>query len=561
MSGPSVVACPIELATFRGACVIRASVRENGTVARAGWLWALVAAMVVGCSAPAYAQEGDTSARAPAEASSSEPSAFEALDGAFGDFVVTPLATVLFFDLAFWDNGEVDELNLPFIVIWLILGALFFTLRMGFINIRGFRHAIEITAGKYDDGEGEGEVTHFQALASALSATVGLGNIAGVALAVSAGGPGAVFWLVVAGFLGMSSKFAECTLGQMYREVDAQGRVLGGPMRYLAAGLDTLNLSKLGKVLAVLFAVMCIGGSFGGGNMFQANQAYVQTARVMPFFEGKAWLFGILLAILVGVVIIGGIKRIGNVAGAIVPIMCGVYVLAGIAILVVNADAVPAAFGKIVSEAFTPQAGLGGAIGVLITGFKRAAFSNEAGIGSASIAHSAAATNEPVREGMVALLEPFIDTIIICTMTGLVVVVTGEYLNVPEGADDTLRGVAMTSAAFATAFPWFPYVLAVAVFLFAFSTMISWSYYGERCWTFLFGKRFSMVYRVIFLCFVVLGSVLNLGNVLTFSDLMILGMAFPNILGLFLLSGQVSRKLKDYWGRYTTGQMPATRKA
>ncbi|HEY8427227.1 MAG TPA: amino acid carrier protein, partial [Sandaracinaceae bacterium] len=330
----------------------------------------------------------------------------------------------------------------------------------------------------------------------------------------------------------------------------------GGPMRYLSEGLRTLGLGPLGKVLAVFFAVMCIGGSFGGGNMFQANQAFAQTARVLPFFADKALLFGILVAFLVGMVIIGGIKRIGNVAGAIVPLMCGVYLLAGVAVLIANAERVPEAFGKIVTEAFTPAAAFGGVVGVIVTGFKRAAFSNEAGIGSASIAHSAAATSEPIREGLVALLEPFIDTIVICTMTGLVVVVTGEYLSAVDSGDPNLQGVAMTSNAFATVFSWFPYVLAVAVLLFAYSTMISWSYYGERCWVFLFGKRSSMVYRVLFLVFTVLGAILTLDNVVAFSDLMILGMAFPNIFGLFLLSGQVSRKLDDYWQRYRRGEMP-----
>jgi AGCS family alanine or glycine:cation symporter len=499
---------------------------------------------------------------APSEAPPAPPpSVLDAIDAKFGDWVVAPLATVLFFDLIFWDHPEGGQ-NLPFIVLWLVLGAVFFTLRMGFINLRGLKHAVEITAGKYDGEHDEGEVSHFQALASALSATVGLGNIAGVAIAVSLGGPGAVFWMMVAGFLGMSSKFTECTLGQMYREVDEKGRVLGGPMRYLALGVEKVGFRRLGKVLSVLFAVMCIGGSFGGGNMFQANQAFAQTARVIPFFADKAWLFGIIVAVLVGLVIIGGIKRIGQVAGAVVPLMCAVYVIAGIAILVANASAVPEALTKIVVEAFTPRAGMGGLLGVLVTGFKRAAFSNEAGIGSASIAHSAAATNEPVREGLVALLEPFIDTIIICTMTGLVVVVTGQYLEAPAGGDDTMRGVLMTSAAFESVFSWFPWVLALAVFLFAFSTMISWSYYGERCWVFLFGKGTSMVYRVIFLVFVVLGSILNLGNVVGFSDLMILGMAFPNILGLLLLNKQVANALDDYWERYKSGKMaPAPRRS
>ncbi len=370
----------------------------------------------------------------------------QSLDAGFGANVVGPIASVLFFDLAFWDNGQPGEIQLPFIVVWLIAGATFFTLRFSFINLRAVRHAWVVTTGHYDDPDDPGEVTHFQALSSALSATVGLGNIAGVAVAVAVGGPGAIFWMIVAGFLGMSSKFTECTLGQMYRQVGADGQILGGPMRYLSVGLGELGLPRLGRFLAILFAVMCIGGSFGGGNMFQANQSYAQVADVLPFFAG-GWgslAYGVLLAFLVGIVIIGGIRRIGQVAGFIVPIMCGIYLLAGMFIIATNLDQVVPALAKIVSEAFTPRAGFGGMLGVLITGFRRAAFSNEAGVGSASIAHSAAATDEPVREGIVALLEPFIDTIVVCTMTGLVVVITGAYEGEAEG------GVLMTSNAFAT---------------------------------------------------------------------------------------------------------------
>ncbi|MBW1760672.1 MAG: alanine glycine permease [Deltaproteobacteria bacterium] len=482
-------------------------------------------------------------------------SVLKAVDQGFGANVVGPIAQVLFFDLIFWDNGAEGDLKLPFIVFWLIAGATFFTLRFGFINIRAFKHALVVTTGHYDNPDDPGEVTHFQALSSALSATVGLGNIAGVAVAVAVGGPGAIFWMIVAGFLGMSSKFIECSLGQMYREVGDDGHILGGPMRYLDRGLAQLGLPRLGRFLAILFALMCIGGSFGGGNMFQANQSYAQVAEVLPIFSG-GWgslAYGVILSFLVGVVIVGGIRRIGQVAGFIVPLMCGVYLLAGLFIIITNVDQVVPAFGKIIGEAFSPQAGFGGMLGVLVTGFRRAAFSNEAGVGSASIAHSAAATDEPIREGIVALLEPFIDTILVCTMTGLVVVITGAY---ESGGEE---GVLMTSKAFATVLPWFPKVLSLAVFLFAFSTMISWSYYGERCWTFLFGAQFSMVYKGLFLVFVVFGSVLKLGNVIDFSDLMILGMSFPNILGAFLLSGKVSAALKSYWGRYTSGQMQPRR--
>lgn len=440
----------------------------------------------------------------------------------------------------------------PIVVAWLVLGAVFFTLRMQFVSLWAFGHAVAVTRGAYDNPNDPGEISHFQALSSALSATVGLGNIAGVAIAVSLGGPGAVFWMIVAGFLGMSSKFVEVTLGQMYRVIDpVTGRVSGGPMRYLHTGLAELGLGPLGRVLAVVFAVMCIGGSLGGGNMFQANQSYQAVADLVPVLKEYPSVYGVALAVLVAAVIIGGIKRIGLAASAIVPLMCGIYLLAGLVVVVVNADRVPWALQHIVTDAFNPEGVVGGAVGTLVQGFRRAAFSNEAGVGSASIAHSAATTDEPVREGVVGLLEPFIDTIVVCTMTGVVVVVTGTYL---EPANS---GVLMTARAFATVLPWFPLVLSFAVFLFAFSTMISWSYYGERCWAYLFGEETQLVYRLLFVACVYLGSVISLGNVLDFSDLMVLGMAFPNILGAILLSGKVKAALDDYWRRYKAGAFTA----
>ncbi len=476
------------------------------------------------------------------------------IDAFFGQWIVSPLESVLFYDLWFWDNGQENDTKLPVIVAWLVVGAVFFTFRYRFPNVRALGHALRVTRGDFDSDDDPGEVSHFQALASALSATVGLGNIAGVAVAVQMGGPGAVFWMVVAAFFGMCSKFSECTLGQVYREVDAKGHVSGGPMRYLSRGLAEMGFARLGRALAILFAIMCVGGSLGGGNMFQANQSYAQVAGVLPIFEGGGGkvVYGLFLACLVGAVIIGGIKRIGMVAGYIVPVMCGVYLVGGLIVLGAHAGDLGAAFAKIVTEAFAPTAVGGGAVGVLMIGFQRAAFSNEAGVGSASIAHSAAATDEPVREGIVALLEPFIDTILVCTMTGLVVVITGAYASGDEG-------VAMTSSAFDTVIPGFRYVLSFAVFMFAFSTMISWSYYGERCWTYLFGPRASLAYKLLFLCFVVLGAVLELGNVIGFSDLMILGMAFPNILGMYFLSGKVKTLFEDYWARLKSGQMAPTR--
>ena len=354
-----------------------------------------------------------------------------ALDAAFTSYIVAPISAVLFFDLAFWDNGQEGEIKLPIVVLWLALGAVFFTFRFQFVNLRAFRHAIDCVRGVYSGPGEKGEISHFQALSAALSATVGLGNIAGVAFAVGVGGPGAIFWMVLAGFLGMSTKFAECTLGQRYRIQRSDGHISGGPMHYLRDGLAELGRPGLGRVLAVVFSVMCIGGSFGGGNMFQSNQSFAIVSQQIPMLDDHtklgAAVFGFLLATLVGLVIVGGIHRIGQVAGVLVPVMCVLYVLAGALILVMNAANVPHALGVIVGSAFSMKAGLGALVGVLIQGFRRAAFSNEAGVGSAAIAHSAARTGEPVREGIVALLEPFIDTLVVCTMTGLVIVVTGAH--------------------------------------------------------------------------------------------------------------------------------------
>ncbi|MDA1017504.1 MAG: alanine/glycine:cation symporter family protein, partial [Planctomycetota bacterium] len=377
----------------------------------------------------------------------------------------------------------------------------------------------------------------------------------GVAIAVATGGPGATFWMVVAGLLGMTSKFTECTLGQKYREVRPDGRIMGGAMHYLSKGLEEMNLVALGKFLGVLFAVMCVMASFGGGNAFQVNQSARAIEATFEGMAGYRWIYGLIMTAAVGVVIIGGIKRIASTAEKIVPLMCGVYVLACLWILLQNASAVPTAISLIVNEAFTPQAGYGGLLGVLIMGFKRAAFSNEAGVGSAAIAHSAAKTEYPVREGIVALLEPFIDTVIVCTMTALVIVVTGAYDN-PAYAElrSSDNGAGLTSAAMGAEISWFPYILSFAVVLFAYSTMISWSYYGERCFVYLFGDRSSMTYRVIFLVFVFLGSIMSATKVLRLSDLMILGMAFPNILGVVLLSGKVRRDLDSYWQKHKSGE-------
>ena len=501
----------------------------------------------------------------------------ERIDNAFRP-VVDFMTRILFWDpftavglhdpVAYDDTGKpiIDQEgnpvthNIPFIVIWLIFGAITFTVVMRFVNIRGFKHAIHLVQGKYDDPDDPGEVSHFQALTTALSATVGLGNIAGVAIAISIGGPGATFWMIVAGLLGMSSKFTECTLGVKYRKIDIDGIVSGGPMYYLRDGLKKRKMKWLGIILAGLFALLVIGGSFGGGNMFQANQAFSQLAYIMPTIGDYGAWFGIILAVLVGIVIIGGIKSIARVTDKIVPIMAVIYVGTALIIIAMNIQHTGDAFRLIWDGAFSSDALKGGVIGVLIVGFQRAAFSNEAGVGSAAIAHSAVKTDKPVTEGFVALMEPFVDTVIICTMTALVLIFTGTYDN-PLG----LEGAQLTSNAFEQVIWWFPYVLVVAIFLFAFSTMISWSYYGLKGFDFLLGGIFEKLfgnrnvarytYFVIFLGFIVVGASSNLGSVMDFSDMMILSMGFPNILGLLILAPEVRKELKDYWKKLKSGEI------
>lgn len=488
----------------------------------------------------------------PAETTADSAGVFAVLESGFEMLLVSPIERLIFFDLVFWDNATGDAIQLPIVVVWLVLGALFFTFRFQFINFRGFRHGIDCVRGRYSAPGDKGEITHFQALSAALSATVGLGNIAGVAFAVGIGGPGAVFWMIMGGLLGMSSKFAECTLGQRYRTIDDQGRVTGGPMVYLSKGLADLGHAGLGRALSVVFAVMCIGASFGGGNMFQANQSFAIVRQEVPMLAsgGGQIGFGLVLVVLVALVIIGGIRRIGEVASVLVPGMCVLYMVCGLLILLTHASDVPGALGLIVGDAFNLEAGIGGFVGTLVQGFRRAAFSNEAGVGSAAIAHSAARTDEPIREGLVALLEPFIDTIVVCTTTALVIVVTGAW-NDPEAG----TGITMTASAFATVFPWFPKVLMGIAVLFAFSTMISWSYYGERSWIYLFGDHSLIGYQLIFLAFTFGGVVFqNADVILNFGDLMILGMAFPNIAGVVMMAKVVKADLDRYLSRLAAGE-------
>lgn len=477
--------------------------------------------------------------------------------------VTAAIESVVFFTVT------IGGFTIPFVLIWLIFGAIFFTVYMKFINITAFKHALDVVRGKFDNPDDKGEVSHFQALTAALSGTVGVGNIAGVAIAVSMGGPGATFWMIIAGLFGMSSKFVECSLGTMYRNYNADGTVSGGPMYYLSKGLAEKGpgFATLGKVLAVLFAIACIGGSFGGGNMVQINQATQQLIEVLggenSFMYGRGWIFGVLMAILVAFVIIGGIKSIAKVTDKIVPLMVGIYLLASLFVLAVHVTDIPAAFGAILSGAFNADAMYGGFVGVLIMGFRRAAFSNEAGIGSASIAHAAVKTDEPISEGIVALLEPFIDTVVICTMTALVIIIT-DYGG--AGAADAFRiggeggnaaGIGFTSAAFGSVISWFPVVLSIAVILFALSTMISWSYYGLKAWTYLFGENrlADLSYKFIFCLFVVVGSAMSLGAVFNFGDAMIFAMAFPNVLGLYFLLPNVKKAFNEYMRKINSGEI------
>lgn len=473
-------------------------------------------------------------------------------------------AANLISNIIFWSFQITEDVELPFIVLWLVLGAGFFTVYFGFINIRGIRHSIDIVRGKYSSEDDPGEVTHFQALATALSATVGLGNIAGVAVAISMGGPGAMFWMVIAGLLGMSSKFTECILAVKYRYVHADGTTAGGPMYYLSKAVPRKGglFRFLGPFFAAFFSIMCIGGSLGGGNMFQINQATMQLANVTggegSFLAQNGYVFGIVMAVLVGIVIIGGVRSIAKVTDKIVPFMTFTYIIAAVVVLVANFKQIPMAFEAIIEGAFQAKAVCGGVLGGLIMGFRRAAFSNEAGVGSAAIAHSAVKTHEHVTEGFVALLEPFIDTVLVCTMTALVIIISGygEPLTCAQ-MDQGVDGISLTSAAFTTVIDWFPYVLTLAVILFAFSTMISWSYYGLKSWEFLFGesKLSSVSYKILFCIFVVIGSAMNLGAVIEFSDAMIFAMSFPNIFGCYILASEVKTDLGSFLHRIKNGEI------
>ena len=462
--------------------------------------------------------------------------------------------------------------EIPTIIFLLVGGALFFTIYFGFVNIRHFSTAVNTVRGKYDsfdkvkpenniqelNDDEQGEVSHFQALATAVSGTVGNGNIAGVALAIAVGGPGATFWMILCGLLGMSTKFVECTLGVKYRDIGEDGTVYGGPMYYLTKGLKERGFEKIGKILAVIFALLCIGASFGGGNAAQSNQAAMQIVDSFGMTGGSSrTIIGIIMMVIVGIIIIGGIKRIASVTEKIVPFMALIYVMACLYIIGINFSFIDDAFGMIINQAFNPQAGLGGLIGVLITGFRRAAFSNEAGAGSASIAHSAVKTKYAASEGLVALLEPFIDTVVICTMTALVIIIFNGDNNIFDyggvGGVVMINGVpsegaGITAAAFSEYISFSGPFLTLAVVLFALSTMISWSYYGLQSWMYVFGKSkiSGLIYKCLFLVFIVIGAAGDMSSVWAFSDAMILALVFPNMLGLLLLYPKVKDELNNY---------------
>ncbi|MDQ1339011.1 MAG: alanine or glycine:cation symporter, family [Campylobacterota bacterium] len=455
------------------------------------------------------------------------------------------LETILFFDILF---GTIDGVTFPFLVAWLILGGVYLTILTRFINIRMLKHSFDIIRGRYDTPDDKGEISSFGALTTALSATVGLGNIAGVALAVAIGGPGATFWMIVAGFLGMSLKFTEVTLSLQHREFLKDGTVLGGAMEYLSKGLAQKGYKSFGKILAIIFAVFMIGGAIGGGNVFQVSQALSAVSQEISFFKNFPIIFGVAIAIFVGFVIIGGVTRIAKITEFLVPIMTIIYITASLWILGYHFEKLDDAINIIFNEAFSTSAIYGGVTGAIVQGFQRAVFSSEAGIGSSPVAHAPVKTKYPVRQGLVALYEPFIDTVIICTMTALVIVITGVYAH--DGAYmyliESKQGAALTSVAYGTVIEWFPIILSLSITLFAFSTIISWSYYGERAWVYLFGSKFSIVYKMLFLALIIVGTIASADVLVDFSFMLFLTMALPNILGLFILSKDVKKELDEY---------------
>ncbi len=522
--------------------------------------WSLLLALCAGGIAPLAADEA---APPPDEAEPAAMTLDERIDEAFarttGWFVGSIFSTV-----------TVADYDVLWVVLWLGAAGIILTVAFGFINIRAFPLAVRTVRGKYTDETDPGEITHFQALTAAVSGTVGLGNIAGVAIGIAIAGPGVAFWLFLAGFLGMATKFAECTLGVKYREFDSDGRIHGGPMYYLRKGFAERGMAPVGTILAIVFAICCIFASFGGGNVFQINQVTAQLINVTGGeaspFAGRQWLFGMIVAVLAGAVIIGGIRSIALVTSKLVPAMCFVYIVSALIVLAVNFTAIPQALATIVTEAFNPRPAVtGGILAAIIWGMRRATFSNEAGIGSAPIAHAAAKTRMPASEGVVALLEPFIDTVVVCTVTSLVIVtamqyqgdgsdymIHGELFTLGEGAGGTAFGIGLTSLAFQTVHEGFQYVLFLCVLLFAFSTLITWSYYGLQSWQYLFGRGrgIALVYKTIFCLVIIAGASASMGAAVDFSDASLFAMSIPNLIGVYFLLPVVRRELSKFQ-RYT----------
>ncbi len=461
----------------------------------------------------------------------------------------------------------VNGVEIPFILVWLFVGCLFCTVYFRFINIRGFAHALDIATGKYYDPNAVGHITHFEALSTAVSGTVGLGNIAGVSIAITLGGPGATFWMIVCGLLGMSVKFAEAALGVKYRIVHNDGTISGGPMQYMIRGLDEQGCwsccGKFGTFMAYLYAIFFVGGAFGAASLFQSNQTFSQFVVISggadSWIADKGWAFGILFAFLCSLVTMGGVNGIVRVTSRVVPIMGMLYIISGIVVLLINIKSLPTAVKEIFQGAFNPKGIQGGIIGVALQGIRRAIFSNEAGLGSAAVAHAPVKTSIPVTEGFVALYEPFIDTVCVCTVTALVIIITGYW----KESTDSATGVQLTSDAFSSTIPWFPYVLTVAVALFAYSTAITWSYYGVKATTFLFGygKIQEYTFKIIFLIFIVIGASIDVGPVIDLMDSIMFLMALPNLLALFILAKMVKHDLDIYWANYKGGKLKKRHRA
>lgn len=462
--------------------------------------------------------------------------------------VFSPISSAVF-EVLFYSVPVFGQ-DVKLLLVWILLAAFFFTFYLGFVNFRYFFHGISVALGKYDDEKDDGQISSFEALMASLSGTVGLGNIAGVAIAVSTGGPGAVFWMIVMGLLSMSVKFAEVTLGMRYRLHPSKtrpNRLSGGPMYYLRDGFKNKGYPFVGKALSIVFAFCCLGGAIGGGNMFQANQSFQQVYNITGGEEGfwadKAWLFGVILSLLTGAVIIGGIKSIANVSSKIVPLMGILYATTGFIVIAINYHAIPMAFAEIFKQAFNLEAGIGGILGAVLVGVQRAAFSNEAGLGTAPVVYAAARSKYPATQGMASMIGPFLDTVVICTITALVIIISGAY----ERAEG-MEGIALTSDAFATGVSWFPYVLAVAVCLFAYSTIITFSYYGVKCMSFIFGESdaLELSFKIFFCLCIIVGSSVQLSSLIDFTDGLLLSMAVPNIIGLYVLAPEVKEELKLY---------------